>query len=181
MDVTIRERKFSLRSEYDIKAPSCTYSAQKKILSLLAQLKVVAEDGRVVARISGRWSFFRARYDFVLADGNKYRFWREKIWKDVFACENNQEKFRMYTHKALNYSIFQNDIQIAAFRRNRVVVGHGNEYGLRINADANLLVIVCMVLALNTAEDSDNDTSVTINLGNIGPEGRPFDSSWEPS
>ena len=181
MNVTVRERKFSLRSEYDIEAPGCTYHARKKIFSLMPRLQVFDEDDRSVARISGRWSLFRARYDFALSNGNTYRFWREKLWKGVFACENNDEKFRMYTHKGLNYSIFQNDHQIAAFRKNRLVIGKGNEYDLRINADANLLAVICMVLTLNTQEDDNHRETVTIDFGKIGLEEKPFDESWQPN
>jgi hypothetical protein len=88
--------------------------------------------------------------------------------------------FRLYSHKGLNYSVFQNDVQIAAFTKNRIVVGKGNQYDLRINRDANGIVVICMVLALNTSENSD-DTTVTYDFGNVGPEAKPFDNSWEPT
>ena len=81
--------------------------------------------------------------------------------------------------KRLNYSIFQNDLQIAAFRNNRLVIGKGNEYDLRINADANLLAVICMVLTLNTEEDDDHRETVTIDFGKIGPEEKRFDESWQ--
>ncbi len=86
----------------------------------------------------------------------------------------------MYKHKGLNYSVFQNGVQIAAFTKNRFVVGRGNEYDVRINANADVLVVICMVLTLNTEEDDDDHETVTVDLGNIGPEERPFDRSWEP-
>jgi hypothetical protein len=67
--------------------------------------------------------------------------------------------FRLCSHKGLNYSVFQNDVQIAAFTKNRIVVGKGNQYDLRINRDANGIVVICMVLALNTSENSDEHDS----------------------
>ena len=181
MNVTIRERKFSLRSEYDIEAPDCSYCARKKLFSLLPRLELFTERHHLLARIMGRWSLFRTRYDFVFTEGNAYRFWREKVWKGVFACENNEEKFKMYTHKGLNYSIFHNDLQIAAFRKNRIVIGKGNEYDVRVDRDANLPVVICMVLVLNTEEDDDEHETVTVDFGNIGPEEIPFDESWQPN
>jgi hypothetical protein len=37
-----------------------------------------------------------------------------------------------------------------------------------------------MVLTMNMLEKGDDTASVTIDFGNIGPEERPFDESWEP-
>jgi hypothetical protein len=46
-----------------------------------------------------------------------------------------QETFRLYAHKGLNYSAFQNDVQIAAFTKNRIVVGKGNQYDVPIKPE----------------------------------------------
>lgn len=52
---------------------------------------------------------------------------------------------------------------------------------LELRVCATRPVVICMVLALNTEEgDTGNDATVTFDLGNIGPEARPFDSKWEP-
>ena len=124
----------------------------------------------------------RMKYDFELADGTTYRFWCEKLWKRVFQCEGNHECFRMYEHRGLRYSIFVGDSQIAAFTKNRVTIGKGNEYDIQMNADANLLVIISMILALNTAEDDGgSNATVEVDFGNIGPQDRAFDESWKPS
>jgi hypothetical protein len=80
----------------------------------------------------------------------------------------------------LKYSIFHQDRQIAAFTKNRLVVGKGNQYEIRMDADASAILVLCLVLTVNSAEYDDDDNTVTINLGNIGPEARPFDRSWEP-
>jgi hypothetical protein len=99
----------------------------------------------------------------------------------VYACESTEEKFRLYTHKGVNYSIFNGDRQIAAFSRNRIVIGRGNRFDIQINTDANVLVVICMVLTVNTFTNDDDHATVTYDFGNIGPESRPFDTPWEPS
>jgi hypothetical protein len=43
------------------------------------------------------------------------------------------------------------------------------------------IVVICMVLALNTSENSDDDATVTYDFGNVGPEAKPFDNPWEPT
>jgi hypothetical protein len=83
----------------------------------------------------------------------------------------------LYQHQGLNFSIFQDEHQIAEFTKNRVAIGNGNEYAIRLDGDANSLLLICMVLAINTSQ-RDNNESVTIDFGSIGPEDRPFDTSW---
>jgi uncharacterized protein YxjI len=181
MEVTIQERTLSFRSEYEIETPGCYYFAQKAAFSFSKKIKLQSSDERILASIQGRFSFFREKYDFTLSDGRVFNFWCEKRWKRVFDCEGEKDSYRLYGHKGLRYSIFQNDRQIAAFTKNRIVLGKGNQYEISLNDDADLIVILCMVLAINTSEDDDNDTSVTIDLGSIGPEEKPFDERWQPS
>jgi uncharacterized protein YxjI len=181
MEVTIQERTLSFRSEYEIETPGSFYSAQKAIFSFPAKIKLQSSDKRILANIKGRFSFFRERYDFALSDGRVFHFWCEKRWKRVFDCKGDKDSYRLYGHKGLKYSIFQDDRQIAAFTKNRIVIGKGNQYEISLNDDADVIVIICMVLAINTSEDDDNNATVTIDVGSIGPEERPFDDRWQPS
>jgi hypothetical protein len=80
----------------------------------------------------------------------------------------------------LNRSIFRGDRQIAAYSKNRISFGKGNEYAIRMDSDADLTLILRMVLGLSMSEDNDDQQTVNIDFGNLGPEGRPFDESWEP-
>ena len=141
----------------------------------------MTEDRQTVANSIVFFSI-RPSYDFQFSNGRKDgHFWCEKLWKRVFACEGNEEEFRLYEHKkGLNYSTFQNNHQIAAFTKNRFVIGKGNRYDVRVERKANIEVVICMVLTVNTSENDNDHTTVTIDVGNIGPEGKPFDSSWEP-
>jgi hypothetical protein len=81
VNVTIQERKFALRSEYDITVPGDSYYAVRKLFSLRANLQVLTEDRRLLARILGHFSLFRSKYDFIFADGKLYRLWSEQVWK----------------------------------------------------------------------------------------------------
>ena len=181
MDVTIQQRKFSLRSEYDIETPACIYLAQKKFLSFRDMVKLFGPREHLLATIKGHFLSFRSKYEFELTDGGVYHFFCKKMWKGVFLCENGKESFRLYQHKGLNYSVFKNENQIAAFTKNRIKVGEGDCYEIRMNGDANLIIIICMTLAIDCSENEDNTATVTVDLGNFGPEERPFDTSWQPS
>jgi hypothetical protein len=49
-----------------------------------------------------------------------------------------------------------------------------------MNDDANLIIIVCLALTVDVSEYEGDTASVTFDVGNIGPEERAFDESWEP-
>ena len=183
MDVSIQERIFSFRSEYDISTPNAKYYARKLLFSFNDKLQIQAEDGRVLARIQGYFSPLRSRHDFILSDGRIFRFRCERIWKRVFLCEGTGEIYRLYEHNNYRYSIFHGDNQIAAFVKNRIVFGKGNRYEIRMDSDADLMVVLCLVLTINTSENENNNSDmqnfVTIEFS-IGPQARKFDESWEP-
>ena len=179
--MTIQESNLSFRSEYEIETAGCFYHAKKAFFSFPAKLTVQSPSEQIVARIEGRFSFLREKYDFILTDSGVFHFWCEKRWKRVFECDGDGASYKIYGHKGLKYSIFQNDEQIAAFIKNRVVFGRGNRYEVQLNDDANVILIICMILGICTSEDDDNDATVTVDLGSIGPEEKPFDERWQPS
>jgi len=181
---TIREHKFSLRSEYDITSDIANYTATKAILSLLAELEVRNNAGDVAATISGNFSLFRASYDFTLADARTFQYACEKIFKGVYSCIGGSgESFHLFQHRGLRYSIFKDtpagSTQIAAITRNALVICDGHEYDLLVNADDDFIVVACMVLALNTDQFPDDNSTVTYDFGNLF-EDRKFDESWHP-
>ena len=182
MDVTIQERRFSFTAEYDIETSGANYYAKKAFFSFNDKIQLQTTDGRPVARINGYLSPLRKKHDIqILQDSTTYRFWCEKLWKQVYVCEGNQQTYRLYEHRGLNYSIFHDDRQVAAFSKNRIVLGSGNQYELQMDSDADLILILCIVLTINSSEESnDNNAGITIDFGNIGPEDRPYDQSWTP-
>ena len=180
MDVFVKELNFTFASEYEISTPILSYSARKAIFSFNDKIQLISQNGKVEARIRGHFSPLRQRHDFILSDGRIFAYRCEKLWKGVFSCTGQGMTFRLLQHRGLKFSIFQNDSQIAAFTKNRIVFGKGNEYSIRMNSDADLIVVLCLVLTINSTEDDDNDATVTIDFGNIGPEERKFDEDWEP-
>lgn len=180
MDVFVRELNSSFASEFEISTPILGYSARKAIFSLYDKIDLKSQDGSIAARIRGHFSPLRERHDFLLSDGRSFVFRCEKSWKGVYSCVSENMSLTLYQHRGLKYSIFQNDTQIAAITKNRVVLGKGNEYAVSMNSDADIVVIACIVLTINATQDDDNDAGVTIDFGNVGPQERKFDESWEP-
>jgi hypothetical protein len=181
MDVSIQEKSFSFGVQYKIQTPEKTMHASKKIFSLLTHIDLFSASDSLLATISGE-SFLRSIYSIKSTDGKSYIYRCEKLWKGVFVCEGESETYHLYTHRGLRYSIFKADTQIASLEKERIVIGNGNKYDLRMNSDASLVLLTSMVLALNSVNgDDQNDNTVTYDFGNIGPEDRPFDENWKPS
>ena len=180
MEIIVEERKFSVTSKYDISAHDCKYYAVGSHWPFSSRFRLLAADHeQTLATISWRLSFFRARYDFWFPSGPVYRFWCENLWKGVYACKGEQDSYRLYEHRGLMYSLFKGERQVAALERNRFVIGNGNRYDIRVNRDENVLLVICVTLVLD-ALDGSHGSTVTVDLGNIGPEARRFDESWQP-
>jgi uncharacterized protein YxjI len=181
MKIIVQQRVFAFSSKYEIESPACVYEAWKKFFYLWHKIQLFGPHSCLIATIRGHY-FFRPEYEIKLANGPAYHFRCEKFWKGVFACQSSEESFRLYQHKGLNYSIFQNNSQIAAFSRNRVKTDRRDRYEIRMNDDANLVLVICMALVIDCGEiEDDSGGTVTIDLGSLGPEERSFDKSWQPS
>jgi len=180
LDVSIQENTFSFGVGYVIETPKATVQAQKKIFSLLPHIELHTSDGSRLATITGE-SFFRTKFEIKLAAGGSYEYHCEKFWKSVDICEGEGGPYRLYAHRGVRYSIFQNDTQIAAFSKNRLIIGNGRHFDLRVNSDVNLPLIISMVLCLNTENGDDEDqNTVAYDFGQLGPEDRKFDETWRP-
>lgn len=181
MFINVQQRNASFSPEYDIETPGCIYFAQQKFFTLKKRITLTAPRERLLAKIVGTSAFFHVHFDFDFADGRFYEFWTESNWQGVYGCENRKESYRLYRHRGFDYSIFQSDNQIAAFTRNRIKIGAGDQYDVLLNDDADPILVICMVLAIDSIESPDSNRTLTYDFGNVGPEDRPFDKSWAPS
>lgn len=181
MDVSIQEKSVSFGIGYVIETPQSTLQAHKKILSLLPHITLQSADDSTIATITG-WSFVRSNFTIDIAGVGIYKYHTEKLWKGVDICEGDTGPFHLYRHKGVRYSVFQNDRQVAAFSKNRLIIGNGRNFDLRVNSDVNLNLIISMVLCLNTEDgDDETDNAVTYDFGSLGPEDRKFDEAWRPN
>ena len=57
------------------------------------------------------------------------------------------------------------------------ILGTPHQYDLRPNDDANPVAILRMALAIDVTESEGCNSSITYDLGNVGPEEMPFDQS----
>jgi len=182
MFLSIKERIISLRSTYDIVSPDGnTYTAEKKIFSLFPNLKVVDGSGQIVVNLKGGFAIFSQKYDFVFADGRSYHYKTEQRLTPVYLAEGNNEAYRLYRHRGVKFSIYKGDVQVAAVTKNRLTIGSGNEYQVQISSDADPLLVTAMILAFNSSKEDKKKGAVNVDVGYMGLEAKPFNSSWQPS
>jgi uncharacterized protein YxjI len=162
MDLSIKERMISLRSTYDIVAPTGSYKAERKIFSLFPNLKILDAAGQQAVNLKGGFALFSQKYDFVFADGRTYHYKTESRIKPVYIAEGNGESYRLYRHRGVNFSVFKGDTQVAAITKNRLTIGSGNEYTVRISSDADPLVVTSMILAFNSSKEDDKKGAINV-------------------
>jgi len=171
VQLTIRIRHFDAQSQ--VPCSEETFFVQR-------QRRLFTESGSILATITSRFYWFRAKYDFELSSGEIYHFRSTKLWKPTFTCESQAGCFVLYQHKGLHFSVFQNDRQIAAFKKKRLKLANGDRYAIRINTDANIVVVLCLALAVDVMDYDENEFAMAVDFGNIGPEAKPLNESWEP-
>jgi len=117
LEFTIAERKYSFRCDYDIEAAGGQYFAQKAAFSFHDKITLQDKSGNSIARGKGLFSFLRCKHDFRFFDGRVYRSWLSRFFLPVYACEGSNESYLLYVHRKLRYSIFRNDVQVAAAKK----------------------------------------------------------------
>lgn len=180
MGVTINERAMSLFTEYDILAPGRTLYARKEVFALFHTIDVKDEAQQLIAKLHGQFSVLRNRYEFDFTDGRKFSFECIDRLRNVYECRCGEDVWTLYEHRGLRRSIFHGDRQVAGYAKNRVSFGSGNQYAVEMDSDADVLLIVSMVLALSVAEDNEDKSIVNVDVGKIGFQGIECDEAWVP-
>jgi uncharacterized protein YxjI len=180
MDVTINERAMSLFTEYDVSAPGRMLYARKEVFALFHTIDVKDEAQQLIAKLQGQFSVLRNRYEFDFTDGRVCHFECVDRLRSVYECRCGEDLWTLYEHRGLRRSIFKGDRQIAAYAKNRVSIGSGNQYAVEMDSDADLSVVVSMVLALSVAEDNEEKSTVNVDFGKLGPQGKECDEAWVP-
>jgi hypothetical protein len=175
VDITITGDRMDW--QYEIETPACIYSARTRGV-LFDHIQVLGPRQNSLVWIKPH--MLRLRYDFKFADGRIYRYRKKNIWKGVSTCVGESESYSVYAHKGFDYSVFQNDSQIAAFTAIRGPSYRFSEYEMRMNDDANLLVMVSVVLTMD-AGNYDTPRPLDVTFGRVEPQARAFDKKWLPT
>src|SRR6266481_6192440 len=136
--------------------------------------------------ITVQQSKFSLRSEYEISTPGCIYFAQKKFfsWRDKISLTDPRDQVLARVIGRLSLFRLRHDIELADGRIYhfwREKFGNGDQYEILMNEDANLLVVVCLALIVDASENEGDTSSVTYDFGNIGPEARPFDKSWEPS
>ena len=183
MEIDVNQLKISIGDKYKIFIDrQQTHVASRKLISLLPVVYLYElNDARPRMTINKLLSFFKATYDITRWDNNVLEFRTKSFWKSQYECQVGDDSYSIYGHTGRKFSIFKNDTQVAWWGKNGVTWFEGDNYKIIAdkNADIDLLISFCLI-ADNFSSESHGGNTLTIDLGNIGPQARKFDLEWQP-
>jgi hypothetical protein len=169
MDFRINSWRFLWNSGYNIENPNVNYSVRNGSF-FSSGFQLFSETDEVLVVAFQRVSIY-PKFDLNFQNGVSYKL-------ENYRCEGNGESYVVYPHRGRNFSFFQGERQIGAFAHDMT----GSSFSLRLNHDANLPLMICLLLAVDAdAADGVPGVNVSIDLGNIGIGCRAFDESWQPT
>ncbi len=180
MQILIQQDRSSLRPAYRIDLPRAHFVAESE--RFLSHAKIVVKDSEtnIIASIKRKFTFFKINYDINIGF-KKYKLLTKTFCKPTYLCSGDLARYEIIEHNKLKYSIFQGRAQIGAFVKKRVSIGAADIYELFADNDADHLLFVCIVLALdNATNDGTYSASVTVDYGRLFGELKPFDENWRP-
>jgi uncharacterized protein YxjI len=124
-------------------------------------------------------TWIHPKFDIIFPGGTHLSLEGKSWIYDYFTLRVPEGTFEIHHQKGLKLTIFLNSEQVAEISKNTVSYFGGDQYQILANSDINkeLLVGICLAWDLN---DFDNNSSVNIDLGNIGPVKKKADSNWRP-
>lgn len=182
MEIDINQKKIAVGDKYKIFIDGQqTYTAATELFRLLAVIHLMDATGAHRLTINRRFAWFKASYDIILNEGADLEFRTKSFWKRHFQCQYRSDVFDIYSHRGRKYSVFKNNNQIAWWNKQAVTWFEGDNYKIITDRDSNveLVIAFCLIIDNHSSNDKGNN-SMTIDFGNIGPQARAFDKTWQP-
>ena len=183
MEIDINQKKISIGDKYQIFIDGQqTHFASTKLFRLLAEINLFENSsGQLKYTIKKNWAFFSTSYDITGWDNNIIEFRTKSFWKRHYFCQVEQDLFEIFGHRGRKYSVYKNEKQVAWWDKKAVAWFNGNNYKITADKDCNYELIISFCLIIDNAFSNENNGStLTIDVGNIGPQAKKFDPSWQP-
>lgn len=183
MVIDINQKKIAFGDKYKIFINGeQKYFASTKLISFLPELYLFNnQNARARLTMSKKWSWFSPRYNITLWDNDTIEFNTVSFWKSHYQCQDGADLYEIYGHKGRRHSVYKNDVQVAWWDKEMVSWFEGDNYKIVADDDSNHELIISFCLVLDNQNSSNkNSNTVTIDLGNIGPQAKEFDYGWRP-
>lgn len=181
MELNIKQKKLTFFiDEYAIyESDDLIYQAKSVFFSIPKKVKVYDKSDIERITLTKALTFIHPEFDIIFSGGTHLSLEGKSWMYDYLILRVPEGTFEIHHQKGLTLAIFLNDEQVAEITKNRVAYLGGDEYKIVANSDMSkeLLIGICLAWDLN---DFDNENSVTINLGNIGPVKKKSEPDWQP-
>jgi uncharacterized protein YxjI len=183
MEIDINQQKIAIGEKYKIFIEGqLTHTASTESFSLLAVVYLF--DNNLKERkltINRRFSWFKAKYDITRHDKTSLSFWTKSLWKKHFQCQYDSDLYDIYGHRGRKYSVFKNNEQVAWWDKKKITWFEGDNYKIIAdnNSDYELIIAFCLIID-NYSSNDKGKNSMKIDFGNIGPQAKAFDPTWQP-
>ena len=183
MEIDINQKKISIGAKYQIFIDGQkTYRASAKLFRLLSEINLFELDcGRPKYIIKKKLTFFKVAFDLTTWNNNVFEFRTKKIWKKSYYCQGGRDFYEIFGHRGRKFSVYKNNTQNAYWDKEAVAWFNGDNYKIIADNDSDyeLIILFCLIID-NFFSKNNNGNTVTIDFGNIGPQDRKFDPTWQP-
>lgn len=121
----------------------------------------------------GTFAVFHKAYD-IYRGNDIYNLRLKKAWKTQYNCQVGKDLYEIYVHRGLKHSVFKNGTQIGWWNSDSLIL-LGSRYKIIADKDADSELLIAFCIALE-----GSNGGATVNVGNVGGQGKTFDSHWQP-
>ncbi len=151
------------------------------ILKGLKNFRQLNKSDTLISEIKFKFRFpFKLIYNICLTrQQRQISLVYKNIFKPCFTCNDNLNNYELIPHKGLKTSIFKNGKQIGYYEHKKIEYMGKNVIFLIIDKEFEQDIIFSFILAIEGDFKNDYST-VSFDIGNFGPEIKPFDNNWRP-
>lgn len=150
----------------------------REIRSLYKETQLISET-RLMFQLPFRFlhkiKYYDNKESFKLIDMRYHNILRPK-----HICIINNVTYEIIPHKGMKTSIFKNGRQIGFYEDKKVEFLGNQTIVLIVDNDIEKELICTFILAIKCDFKNDYST-ISIDVGNLGPEARVFDHTWKPN
>ena len=183
MQGRIQQKKVAIGDKYRIYLrDKLIYKGARKLLRVFST--IVLEDqttDKTAITIKKRLKLFGIRYILVRPDTYELTFKTLSWLRRHYRCWEDNTCYDIYGHTGRRYSVFKDDMQIAAWEHRMLSVGEGDDYELIMDDNSDALLIFSFCIALDDAYRQDQKGLFSFDMGNWNMFSRRNDKHWQPA
>jgi uncharacterized protein YxjI len=183
MEIDIHQKKISISDKYKIFVNGQqTHTASAKLFRWLSEIHLLElGDSKPKYVIKKKWTLFKVAFNLTKWNNNVFEFRTKKIGERYYCCHVGQDLYEIFGHRGRKYSVYKNNVQIAYWDKKAITWFNGDNYKIIADKDSDyeLIISFCLIIDNFFSNNNDNNT-MTVDFGNIGPQTKKFDPAWQP-